>query len=80
MKKYIMIAMFAALGVSCGHLKKANKEFDKFAYVKSAELYEEAYDKGDSTKLVLSKLADSHYFNNNTEASAKWYKKTVCIT
>ena len=76
MKKYITIILLFFVTISVGQRKfAADKYFKKFAYIKSAELYKEIYKKGDSSKLVLSRLADSYYFNTNTEDSEFWYSK-----
>lgn len=57
--------------------RTADKYFDKFAFVKSAELYKAVYRKGDSSKHVLSRLGDSYYNNSKTKEAAYWYKKLV---
>ena len=76
MKKYITVILVLSLTVSFGQRKyTADKYYQEFAYVKSAELYQKIYKKGDSTKLVLSRLGDSYYFNSNTNKSAYWYSK-----
>jgi len=80
MKKYATIILLLFVTISVGQRKyAADKYFKKFAYVKSAELYQEIYKKGDSTKLVLSRLADSYYFNTNTKDSEIWYSKLFTL-
>ena len=76
MKKLITLTflLFVSFGFSQSKYT-ADKYFKEFAYVKSAELYAEIYKKGDSTKLVIERLADSYYFNLNTSESEIWYKK-----
>jgi outer membrane protein OmpA-like peptidoglycan-associated protein/tetratricopeptide (TPR) repeat protein len=62
--------------VSFGQRKNAaNRYFKEFAYVKSAELYEAIYKKGDSSQVVLARLGDAYYLNSNTEKAAYWYEK-----
>ena len=76
MKKYSTIILLFFVAISVGQRKyAADKYFKQFAYIKSAELYQEIYKKGDSSKLVLSRLADSYYFNTNTKDSETWYAK-----
>ncbi|TCI93176.1 PD40 domain-containing protein [Tenacibaculum sp. M341] len=52
----------------------ADRYFKEFAYAKSAKLYEKIYHKGDTSKQVLSRLADSYYFKNNSKKAEKWYR------
>ena len=76
MKKYIVILFLLFMSISFGQRKyAANRYFKEFAYVKSAELYEAIYKKGDSSQAVLSRLGDAYYLNSNTEKAAYWYKK-----
>lgn len=57
--------------------KVADKYFEQFAYVKAAKLYEAIYQKGDSSKYILSRLGDSYYNNAETKEAEKWYKKLI---
>jgi len=57
--------------------KLADKFFEKFAYIKASELYEEAYEKGDDSQHVLSRLGDCYYNNSNTEKAGYWYKIAI---
>lgn len=80
MKKFTTIVLLFFVSVSFGQRKyAADRYFKEFAYVKSAELYEAIYKKGDSTQLVLSRLGDSYYFNSNSEKSEYWYAKMFAI-
>jgi len=76
MKKITTTFLLFFVAIVFGQRKyTANLYFKEFSYVKSAELYKKIYQKGDSTKLILERLGDSYYFNNNTEESEKWYQK-----
>ena len=76
MKKYIVILFLLFMTISFGQRKNAaNRYFKEFAYVKSAELYEAIYKKGDSSQVVLARLGDAYYLNSNTEKAAYWYEK-----
>ena len=57
--------------------KVADKFFDNFAYLKAAELYQEAVAKGDSSEHVLTRLGDCYYNNSNTEQASVWYEKAL---
>ncbi|TVZ57295.1 outer membrane protein OmpA-like peptidoglycan-associated protein [Lutibacter sp. Hel_I_33_5] len=75
MKKYTTLFLLFFIATSFGQEYAADRAFKDFSYIKSAKLYKRVYQKGDSSKLVLSRLADSYYFNNETEEAEKWYSK-----
>jgi outer membrane protein OmpA-like peptidoglycan-associated protein len=80
MKKLIILSILFFTIVSFSQSKrKANKYFNQFSYVKSAELFEKIVQKGDSSKTVLSKLADSYFYNSITEKSELYYKKLFSL-
>ncbi|MFV0247681.1 MAG: OmpA family protein [Tenacibaculum sp.] len=54
----------------------ADRYFKEYLYVRAAEMYKTLHDvKGDDSKQVLSKLADSYYNNANIEEAEIWYHK-----
>lgn len=56
----------------------ADRYFNEFSYVRSAELYKEIYNKkGDDSKHLLSRLADSYYNNADVTEAEIWYTKLV---
>jgi outer membrane protein OmpA-like peptidoglycan-associated protein/TPR repeat protein len=55
----------------------ADKFFDNYAYIKAAELYQEAVDKGKENEHVLTRLGDCYYNNSESEQAAIWYKKAL---
>ncbi|SEO62650.1 WD40-like Beta Propeller Repeat [Flavobacterium sp. CF108] len=61
-------------------LEKANKAYDKFAFVEAAKLYEEQINKGVNTTEVYTKLGDSYYYNGNYPEAVKCYSKIVTST
>ena len=76
MKKITTIFLFFFVATVFGQRRyTADNYFNELAYVKSAELYKKIAQKGDSSKHVLSRLADSYYFNSNTKAAEIWYEK-----
>mgnify|MGYP005991732785 CR=1 FL=1 len=76
MKKITIITFLLLTIVAVGQRKyAADRYFKEFAYVKSISLYEKIYQKGDTSLVVLSRLGDANYFNNNTSESEKWYQK-----
>lgn len=55
----------------------ADMYFKNFAYPKAAELYESIYKKGDSSKYIIKRIADSYYNNAKTKESEYWYLKLI---
>jgi len=58
-------------------LRKANKEYEKFAYVKTTELLLELAESGYQSDDLYQKLGNSYYFNNDMDDAAKWYGKLM---
>ena len=54
-------------------VKKADKEYDKYAYIDAIKTYERLYAKGYKNDDMLLKLGNAYYFNAELEKSAKWY-------
>ncbi len=79
MKKIIFLYVLLFVTVfSFGQRKyAADRYFKEYAYKKSAELYETIYNKGDKTYLVISRLADSYYFNVDFDKAEKWYSELM---
>ncbi len=55
-------------------VKKALKEYDNFAYVRTTEILQEVVDNGYTTAPILQKLANSYYFNHDMAKAADAYK------
>lgn len=80
MKKIILFLLILSNVVAYGQrISAANKFFEEFSYKKSAELFESIYNKGDSSQIVLSKLADSYYYNAEFKKAESWYEKLLRI-
>ncbi|WP_233897824.1 OmpA family protein [Tenacibaculum piscium] len=73
---YILILLIST--ASFGQRKyAADRYYKEFAYKKAAELYESIHRKGDTSYLVLSRLADAQYFNFEFEKAEKNYSKLM---
>ncbi|MGG5508198.1 MULTISPECIES: OmpA family protein [unclassified Myroides] len=55
--------------------KKANKEYENFAYIDAIQVYEQMVQKGIVNASILSKLGDSYYFNGMFVEAYKWYEE-----
>ncbi|WP_413513569.1 OmpA family protein [Myroides odoratus] len=53
--------------------KKADKSFDRLAYVDAIKVYERIAEKGYVNTSVLQNLADAYYFNGKLVEANKWY-------
>lgn len=52
----------------------ANRYFKELAYVKAANAYTNIYNRGDDSYEIISRIADSYYFNTDTKNAEKWYQ------
>ncbi len=53
--------------------KRAEKEYDKLAYIDAIKIYERIANKGYTNASMLEKLADANYFNGRLVDANKWY-------
>ena len=58
---------------------KANKLYDKMAYVQAIKKYNVALSKDSTDVEVLSKMANCHRLIGNSITAEKWYKKVVMM-
>ncbi len=58
-------------------IRKANKEFDKFAYIDAREVYLKVVEDGYESAEIFKKLGDTYYFNSDYSNAAKWYQKLI---
>ncbi|MBA6157178.1 PD40 domain-containing protein [Tenacibaculum sp. S7007] len=78
MKKCILLVCLITSVFGYSQRKSiANRFFNEFAYKKSAELYESIYKKGDTSKVVVSRLGDSYYYNVELLKAEKWYAELM---
>jgi outer membrane protein OmpA-like peptidoglycan-associated protein/tetratricopeptide (TPR) repeat protein len=54
-------------------VKKADKQYEKFAYVDAIVTYEKVMKKGYKTPEMLQKVADAYYFNSQFIEAGIWY-------
>ncbi len=58
-------------------IRRANKEFDRFAYIDAREIYLKVVEDGYESAEIYKKLGDTYYYNSNYTDAAKWYDKLV---
>ncbi len=56
-------------------LKKANTQYDNYAYSQAIDSYQQLINSGNNSLEVFQKLADCYFFNSDLQNAAKWYEK-----
>ena len=74
-----LLTILLTLSISClwaqNGLEKANREYDKFAYVDAIESYERIANKGYKSVEIFQKLGNAYYFNSDFINAEKWYSE-----
>lgn len=79
MKKFLYISLsvlFASnftLNAQEKDKEKADKLYEKYAYVDAIKIYEKIADKGYISQEILQNLGNSYYFNADYANAVKWY-------
>lgn len=76
------ITLIALLSISIlsaqeGKVKKADEQFDSYAYIDARQIYLNVVEDGYESAQIFKKLGDTYYFNSEYSEAAKWYKKLV---
>ncbi|WP_435625542.1 OmpA family protein [Flagellimonas sp.] len=58
-------------------LKKADEEFDQYAYIDARKIYLKVAESGYESAQLYKKLGDTYYFNSQYEEAIEWYRKLV---
>ena len=58
-------------------IQKANKEFDKFAYIDAREIYLKVVADGYESAEILKRIGDTYYFNSDYTNAASWYENLI---
>lgn len=84
MKNKIIIIIACIVSISCYSQKRkvarADKKYDKLAYIDAIKTFESVAEKGYKTPEMLQKLGNAYYFNANLEKAAKWYGELFELT
>jgi hypothetical protein len=78
---YITLLSCIALNVSAqkAGVKKADKNYDKFAYIDAIKTYERVAEKGFKTPDMLQKIGNAYYYNTDLINAEKWYGELFAI-
>lgn len=83
MKKKIFIIAILIIGTvsfsfsQSSKIKRADKFYDSFAYVKAAEMYASLAERNIDLEHVTLRLADCYHKTGETEKAEQWYAKAV---
>ncbi len=69
----VSVAQDMAQGSENGKEARGDKFYEEYAFMDARDAYLRAVDKGYRSANLLSKLADSYYFNGQYEDASKWY-------
>ncbi|MAZ71552.1 MAG: flagellar motor protein MotB [Flavobacteriaceae bacterium] len=74
----ILVLLITSTGFSQKkEVEKANKEFDKFAYIDAREIYLKVVEDGYESAQIFKNLGDTYYWNSDYDNAAKWYQKLI---
>lgn len=85
MKKYYILVLLLSLftfqlSAQIGSKdNKADKEYDRYAYIDAIKTYERMYERGYKSSDMLLKLANAYYFSGDLENAAKYYKELFAM-
>ncbi len=82
MKKIYTFLLIVAVSTSIAtaqnsKTKKADQLYDRFAYTDAAEAYQKLLKKGEGSRYVYERLANSYFFINDTKKAEPYYKRVV---
>ncbi len=73
----IALLSIGVLSAQDGKVKKADEQFDSYAYIDARKIYLNVVEDGYESAQVFQKLGDTYYFNSEYTEAAKWYKKLI---
>lgn len=60
-------------------VEKADKLYEKYAYIDAIKTYEAVAEKGYKSEDVFQKLGNAHYFNGELDKANKWYAELFAM-
>jgi tetratricopeptide (TPR) repeat protein len=79
LKTLLFITLMSSLSLTAqnSNTKKADKEFERFEFVKAAKSYNKLVENGKGDAYVYAQLAESYYNIFNTVEAERWYAKAL---
>ena len=76
----VFFGFFLSLGFAQkGKIRKADKEYDNFSYIKTTEILLEVANEGHKSVELFQKLGNAYYFNNKMEEASGWYSELMAL-
>ena len=80
--KFLLVSMLSLLITSVSfsqekRILKADKEFNKLAYIDAREIYLKVVEDGYESAEIYQKLGDTYYWNSDYDNAAKWYSLLI---
>jgi len=73
---YIIISLFFLTGYGQERqLRKADKNYERYAYIDAITVYEQVVKEGHRSAELFKKLGNSYYFNADLMNACKWYRE-----
>ncbi|PKA83672.1 outer membrane protein OmpA-like peptidoglycan-associated protein [Ulvibacter sp. MAR_2010_11] len=79
-KVFLLALVLLGTSVSFSQKKqveKANKEFDKYAYIDARDIYLKVVEDGYTSAQIYKNLGDTYYWNSDYDNAAKWYSRLI---
>lgn len=73
----ILLISIASTSAQENKIKKANKDFDRFAYIDARDVYLKVVEDGYASAEIFKKLGDTYYWNSDYDNAAKWYGRLI---
>ncbi|MFK7750615.1 MAG: OmpA family protein [Kordia sp.] len=70
----VLIVGIGAVNAQEKNIKKANDQYDEYAFIDAREAYLKVAEEGYQSAELFSRLGDSYYFTADYENAAKWYE------
>ena len=76
---FLSLLTFNGLAQNNAGVKKAEKQYEKFAYIDAIKTYERVAEKGYKSADMFQKIANAYYFNAELSKAAKWYTELFAM-
>ncbi|MBV1923193.1 MAG: OmpA family protein [Flavobacteriaceae bacterium] len=74
----ILVLLYTSVSISQkNQIERANKEFDKYAFIDAREIYLKVVEDGYESAEIFKKLGDTYYFNGDYDNASNWYTKLI---
>lgn len=81
--KYLYIALLTitsfVLNAQQAKIKRADKDYENFAYIDAIKTYERVAEKGYKDAEMFKKLGNAYYFNAEFDKAEKWYAELFAM-